>query len=129
LALRPAAVAIACAFAGSTVVAAEDNADARTVVITGNLQPRALGSEIAASSVLTRADIERTGVRDLVSALNLLGASQVEQLGGSGTIASVRLRGADTRDTLVLVDGVPITDVTTGAASISQISVDSIERI
>ncbi|HEV8312685.1 MAG TPA: TonB-dependent receptor [Burkholderiaceae bacterium] len=127
--LRPAAAAVVCALASSTAFAADEGVDTRTVVITGNLKPRTLGNEIAASSVLTRADLERTGVRDLVSALNLLGASQVEQLGGSGTIASVRLRGADTRDTLVLVDGVPLTDVTTGASSISQISVDSIERI
>lgn len=101
----------------------------RPVVVTASGEPETLGSEVAATSVLTRADIERAGVRDVVSALQLLGAAQVEQLGGPGTAAVVRLRGGDSRDTLVLIDGVPLTDVTTGQASLSQIPVDWIERI
>ena len=99
------------------------------IVITGSLLPRTLGSEIAATSVLTRADIERSGARDLIAALKLLGTVLVEQQGASGTAAVVRLRGADSRDTLVLVDGVPLTDVTSGLASMSQLSTDAIERI
>ena len=106
--------------------AAQDQAP---IVITGSLLPRTLGSEIAATSVLTRADIERDGARDLIAALKLLGTAQVEQQGGPGTAAVVRLRGADSRDTLVLVDGVPLTDVTSGLASLSQLSTDAIERI
>jgi vitamin B12 transporter len=103
--------------------------DQRPIIITGTLLPRTLGSEIAATSVLTREDLERTGARDLVSALNLLGTALVEQQGGPGTSAVVRLRGADSRDTLVLVDGVPLTDVTSGLASLSQLDTNAIERI
>ena len=103
--------------------------DQRPIIITGTLLPRSLGSEIAATSVLTREDLQRSGARDLVSALNLLGTALVEQQGGPGTAAVVRLRGADSRDTLVLIDGVPLTDVTTGLASISQIDTSAIERI
>src|SRR5690606_38044397 len=36
------------------------------VTVTGSRTPRTLGSEIAATSVLTRADIETQGARDLV---------------------------------------------------------------
>lgn len=103
--------------------------DQRPIVITGTLLPRSLGSEIAATSALTREDLERTGARDVVSALNLLGTALVEQQGGPGTAAVVRLRGADSRDTLVLIDGVPLTDVTSGLASLSQLATDAIERI
>ena len=99
------------------------------VTVTGSGMPRTLGSEIAATSVLTRSDIERSGARDLVSVLNMLGTALVEQQGGPGTLASVRIRGADSRDTLVLVDGVPLTDVSTGQASLSQIPADVIERV
>ncbi|MDP1693229.1 MAG: TonB-dependent receptor [Burkholderiaceae bacterium] len=100
-----------------------------SIVITGTLLPRTLGSEVAATSVLTRAELERSGARDLIAALNLLGTALVEQQGGPGTAAVVRLRGADSRDTLVLIDGVPLTDVTSGLASLSQLSTDAIERI
>lgn len=119
---------IALAFAGLVAPAAFAQEPA-PVVITGTLLARTLGSEIAATSVLTRYEIERSGVRDLVSALSLLGTALVEQQGGPGSAAVVRLRGADSRDTLVLVDGVPMTDVTSGLASLSQIATDEIERI
>ncbi|CAN5584331.1 TonB-dependent receptor [soil metagenome] len=106
-----------------------DTARLRPIVVTASREPVTLGSEVAATSVITRDDIDRAGVRDLVSALQLLGTAQVEQLGGPGTAAVVRVRGGDSRDTLVLIDGVPLTDVTSGQASISQIPVDWIERI
>jgi vitamin B12 transporter len=99
------------------------------VTVTGSGRPRTLGSEIAATSVLTRGDIERAGARDAVQVLQLLGTVQVEQQGGPGTLASLRIRGADSRDTLVLVDGVPLTDVTSGQALIQQIPADIIERV
>ncbi len=99
------------------------------VTVTGSGMPRTLGSEIAATSVLTRGDIERSGARDAVSVLNMLGTALVEQQGGPGTAAVVRIRGADSRDTLVLVDGVPLTDVTSGQASLSQIPAELIERV
>lgn len=109
--------------------AAGDSSDLPPVVITGTRTPRTLGGSIASTSVVTRQQIERSGVRDLVSALELMGTVSIEQTGGPGSVTSVRLRGADTRDTLVLIDGVPITDVTTGAASIQQIPAEWIERI
>ncbi|HEX6361545.1 MAG TPA: TonB-dependent receptor [Albitalea sp.] len=99
------------------------------VTVTASGTPRTLGSEIASTSVVTRADIERAGARDAVSVLRLLGTVQVEQLGGPGTLAAMRIRGADSRDTLVLVDGVPLTDVTSGQALIQQIPADMIERV
>jgi len=99
------------------------------IVVTGALVPRTLGSEFAATTVITREDLERSGLRDVVAALSQLGTAQVDQQGGPGTLAAVRLRGADSRDTLVLVDGVPLTDVTSGLASLAQLPTDAIERI
>jgi vitamin B12 transporter len=125
LAARLLLPAFACA-CGTGSAAAQDTP---TIIVTGSVLPRTQGSEFAATSVLTRGDLERTGVRDLVSALDLLGTALVEQQGGPGTAAFVRLRGADSRDTLVLVDGVPLNDVTLGLASLAQIPVASIERI
>jgi vitamin B12 transporter len=126
--LSPAGLALACLAASSSPLALAQEVQ-RPVVVTGSLVPRTLGSEIAATSVLTRADLERAGATDLVAALNLLGSALVEQQGGTGAQAALRLRGADSRDTLVLVDGVPLNDVTTGAATIAQIPLALIERV
>lgn len=130
-ATRRASACVATSLAAALLCAAAGTAaqETPTVVVTGSVLPRTVGTELAASSVLTRSDLERAGVRDLVAALGLLGTAVPEQLGGPGTQAALRLRGADTRDTLVLIDGVPITDVTSGQASIASIAVDDIERI
>jgi vitamin B12 transporter len=129
---RPVCLAAVCctlAWHAGTARAQVPPFELEPVTVTGSGTPRTLGSEIAATSVLTRGDIERAGARDAVSVLNLLGTTQVEQQGGAGTLASVRIRGAETRDTLVLIDGVPITDVTSGQALIQQIPADMIERV
>jgi vitamin B12 transporter len=127
--LRRPAAACATTFLLCAAQAAEEPHPLKPVIVTASAVPITLGQEVAATSVLTRRDLERAGVRDAVSALELLGTASVEQQGGPGTAAVVRLRGADSRDTLVLVDGIPLTDVTSGQASLSQIPVEWIERI
>lgn len=117
------------AVVASASFAQDPRFELQPVTVTGSGIPRTLGSSIAATSVLTRRDIERAGARDAVSVLNLLGTALVEQQGGAGTLAAVRIRGADSRDTLVLVDGVPLTDLTSGQALIQQIPADIIERV
>ena len=123
-----AALSILCS-AGLVAQAQVPPFELQPVTVTASGTLRTLGSEIAATSVLTRGDIERSGARDAVEVLNMLGTALVEQQGGAGTLASVRMRGADSRDTLVLVDGVPLTDVTSGQALIQQIPADMIERV
>ena len=97
---RPLWLAVASCVVSSHVFAQIAPFELRPVTVTGSGMPRTLGSEIAATSVLTRGDIERSGARDMVQVLNLLGTALVEQQGGPGTAAFVRLRGADSRDTL-----------------------------
>lgn len=126
---RPLWLAAASCVLSSSVSAQTAPFELRPVTVTGSGVPRTLGSEIAATSVLTRGDIERAGARDMVQVLNLLGTALVEQQGGAGTLASVRIRGADSRDTLVLVDGVPLTDLTSGQALMQQVPADIIERV
>ncbi|HJV59508.1 MAG TPA: TonB-dependent receptor [Albitalea sp.] len=126
-----------CLVAASSIVSAQPLAahaevpsfELQPVTVTGSGAPRSLGSETAATSVLTRGDIERSGARDAVQVLNLLGTALVEQQGGPGTLAAVRIRGADSRDTLVLVDGVPINELGSGQALIEEIPADIIERV
>ncbi len=127
-AIVPASLSLPLVLLSSTA-SAQPEQTLRPVVVTGTVVPRSLGSEVAATSVITREDLQRAGVRDLVSALALAGTALVEQQGGPGTAAFVRLRGADSRDTLLLVDGVPLTDVTAGLPPLAQVPAEMIERI
>lgn len=129
---RPVWLGAALSVLSSTHIASQAQVppfELQPVTVTGSGTPRTLGSEIAATSVLTRGDIERSGARDAVQVLNLLGTALVEQQGGAGTLASVRIRGADSRDTLVLVDGVPLNDVASGQALMQQVPAEMIERV
>lgn len=129
---RPVWLAAACSVLSSHAPVSRAQVppfELQPVTVTASGMPRTLGSEIAATSVVTRGDIERSGARDAVQVLNLLGTALVEQQGGAGTLAAVRIRGADSRDTLVLVDGVAINDVASGQALIQQIPADMIERV
>lgn len=54
---------------------------------------------------------------------------QVRRFGGRGQPAEISIRGSTGRQVVVLLDGVPINDVQTGAVDLSTIPVDLLDRI
>ena len=54
---------------------------------------------------------------------------EIVQNGGPGSVSGVFLRGANSQQTLLLVDGVRLASATTGATTLSAIPLDQIERI
>ncbi|HJW52427.1 MAG TPA: TonB-dependent receptor [Burkholderiaceae bacterium] len=98
-------------------------------VITPARQTQAIDEALPATSVITRADIERTQSVDIVSLLSRETGVQFAQSGGRGTAASLFLRGANSSQVLVLVDGVRLNAGTSGAPAVGGIALDAIERI
>lgn len=49
--------------------------------------------------------------------------------GGLGAYSTLSIRGSNSRQVLLLLDGVPINDVSTGGVDLSQFSMDQFERI
>jgi vitamin B12 transporter len=65
----------------------------------------------------------------LPTLLQLTPGLEITQTGGQGTVASIFMRGAESRHTLVLVDGVPINNLNFGTAPIENLSLANIDHI
>lgn len=80
-------------------------------------------------TVLTRDDIERRQPADVPALLRGLPGVQVSGSGGFGKQSSVFLRGSNSNQLIVLIDGVRAGSATAGGAAWEFIPVDQIERV
>ena len=100
-----------------------------TVVTPATRTPQKLSEGLADLTVLTRADIERQAAASVADLLRNNGCAEMVRTGGAGSTTSLFLRGADTRHTLVLVDGVRMDSQATGGASWQGIPIAQVERV
>ena len=110
-----------------------DDEEARqdTIVIEGsrlNQTATEIGSSV---SVITADDIEQLGFDFALDAVASAPGVTINQNGAFGGLANVRIRGAQSGQTLVLIDGVPINDPssTSGDVNFSRLDTENIERI
>ncbi|MCE4557043.1 TonB-dependent receptor plug domain-containing protein [Roseateles cellulosilyticus] len=115
------------ALALATHVHAQNKLD--TVVTTAARMPQKLSEVLADLTVITRADIERQAAASVADLLRNNGCAEMVRNGGPASTTSLYLRGADTRHTLVLVDGVRMDSQSTGGASWQAIPLAQIERV
>lgn len=99
------------------------------IVITAARAEQALPDALPSTRVITRTEIEAAQASDLPGLLRMLTSIDVAQTGPLGSQTSLFLRGADSRQTLVLVDGVPLMRADFGTASWQHLPLDQIERI
>ncbi len=99
------------------------------IVVTPTRAPQKLSATLAATTVLTRGDIEASGALDLPTLLQGLPGVEISQTGGFGSQTAIRLRGGESDHTLVLVDGLRVNSVSAGTTSIEHLAIDDIERI
>lgn len=92
-----------------------------------NVQTRADSS--SASTVFTRADIERLQPSSVADLLNRVPGVQVFSPGGRGSISSLFIRGTGTAQSLVLIDGQRIASASNGGTPLEHLNVEQIERI
>lgn len=111
------------------VAVADDPSD--DIVVTATRVPTALAQIPAGVTVLTRADFAARGDTTLAQALTAVPGLGVVQAGGAGGQTSVFIRGTNSEDVLVLVDGVPANDASdpNGAFDFGQDLLNGVERI
>jgi len=83
----------------------------------------------SAVTVITAEDIANQGAASVPDVLRLVPGVAVNQSGGRGSLTQTRVRGAESNQVLVVVDGIPINDVNSGDADLANLPVDSIARI
>lgn len=101
----------------------------RIVITTPLRRETTLERSTSSVTVIDRKSIERSAAPDLPSLLKSYTGVSIVSYGGQGASANLYLRGMSASQTLLLVNGVRASSVTTGTASLGNIPLDSIERI
>jgi vitamin B12 transporter len=99
------------------------------VVISASRTEQRIQDALPATTLITRADIDRAQGVDLPSLIRNVTGIEIVQNGGVGTVSSAFIRGAESRHTLVLVDGIPINNLNFSAAALEHIPLVNVERI
>ncbi len=119
-------------FCSLVAASASLNAAAQTrvepVVLTASRVVEPLGGTLRDVSVIDGANLRDAGVVDLVDALRLLPGVEISSV-GPGSTPSIFLRGANSNQTLVLVDGQRVGSSYSGLSGLQLINVDQIDRI
>ncbi|EZP40616.1 TonB-dependent receptor domain-containing protein [Janthinobacterium lividum] len=117
------AIAAPAAFAQAT----PDTFD--PVVVTASRYPQHLSEVLSDTQTISSDDIARSGASSIVDLLQKQRGIEVARNGGAGTAASVFIRGANSNQNIVLVDGVRIGSSTLGTANWSALPLSSIDHI
>lgn len=83
----------------------------------------------ANTEVVTPAQIKAYNAADAGEAVNRATSVQVLPFGGTGSLQTVKIRGSSSEQTLILIDGLPVTGYELGSADLSEIPVGSIDHI
>ena len=100
-----------------------------SVLVTAARAPQAAADVLADHTVLTSDDIVRSGASNMVDLLQKQRGIEVARNGGPGANASVFLRGGDSKQTVLLVDGVRVGSTTSGIPNWSALPLANIERV
>jgi vitamin B12 transporter len=98
-------------------------------VSTASREAEPADAALASVSVIDRDAIERSVAPDLLELLRLEAGVELARTGPAGSQTSLFLRGSNFNHVLVLVDGVRVANVNTGAAAWENLPLAQIERI
>lgn len=126
---RPLPRAVAAGVGALLVAATAPAVATEPVVVTATRTPQRVDQTLAQVTVIERARIEAAAGRTLADLLSEESGVQMWSNGGLGKIASVSIRGLETRHTLLLVDGVRYGSATVGTPTWDNLPLEAIERI
>lgn len=98
-------------------------------LISANRQVEARNDSSAANTVFTREDIDRLQPSDVPDLLRRVPGVQVAQAGGRGSLPGIYIRGTQSAQSLVLVDGQRIGNSTSGDSNLQHLNIEQIERV
>ncbi len=101
------------------------------IVVTASRLPTARARVASSTTVITADDIARKQLRSLPQALQTVPGLHLVQAGGAGQQTSVFMRGTNSNQTLVLIDGIEANDPSNpnGAMDLSGLMIENVERI
>jgi vitamin B12 transporter len=103
--------------------------ETREVVVTATKTPVPVTHVTSAVEVITGEDLQRRRVKTVADGLRLAQGLTVFSSGGPGTSTTVRIRGGNSDQVLVLIDGAIMNSATLGDFDFANLTTDNIERI
>ena len=118
----------------SAASAAPDSADSgvtrlSTIVVTPARSAEPLAEALGDNSVVDRAELDTIPNATLAEALGRQHAVEFVNYGGPQTVSTINMRGTNSNQSLVLIDGLRINNATTGLPPLNAIPLNSVERI
>ena len=124
------AIAVSCILAGClTSLAGHARNRTDPVVVTATRFPLSADETLSSVTVITRDEIERSQANSVGEVLRGVTGVDVTNQGGYGKLTSVFMRGTNSGNVTVLVDGVRMGSATTGTVSWEFLPLSQIERI
>ena len=123
------AAALPLLAAGAAFAQAASDQPAQEVVVTAARVEQKLPDTLPSTSVISRKDIESSPAADLPDLLRTFTSFSVAQTGPLGSQTSVFVRGANSNQVLVLIDGAPLSRADFGSAPWELIPLDQIDHV
>ncbi|MCK5884015.1 MAG: TonB-dependent receptor [Bacteriovoracaceae bacterium] len=104
---------------------------AETIIVTASRIPVPLEKTSSSVTVIGKDQIENSSATDLPSLLKRVSGVSISQTGARGSQSSVFLRGSNSSDYILMIDGIQMNDPSQigRSASLEHISLDDIETI
>lgn len=106
-----------------------DPIETEEVVVSATKTPVPVAQVTSAVEVITEREMQRQKLRSVADVLRQAQGLAVFSNGGPGTTVSVRIRGANDTQTLVLIDGAIVNSGTLGSYNFANLTTENIERI
>ena len=113
----------------ATDTASRDITDLSRIDVTATRHAQTVDDALASVTLIERAEIERSPATDLIGLLAQQAGVDISRTGGAGQSSTVFLRGANSNQTLVLIDGVRVASTGQGVFDFAHLPLDQIERI
>lgn len=124
-----AAVISAALLTAFHTLASAEEIIAEPVIVTATRTAQTADETLASVQVITRDRIEQAQARDVAELLRFQAGLDIARNGGPGQTTSLFMRGTDSNQTLVLVDGVKMNPGTIGGAAWQNINPAIVDRI
>ena len=99
------------------------------VVVSATKTRQPVSHVTSAVEVITGEQMQKRNLKTVAEALRLATGMTVFSSGGQGTLTDVRIRGSNSQQVLVMIDGAIVNSATTGSYDFAFLTTDNIERV
>lgn len=115
---------------GSTSISAvQAETNPTTIVVTANRTAQTVDEALASVTVIDREEIERKQAQSVTDLLSKVPGVMLVSNGGRGKNSSLFLRGTNSDQVLVMIDGIKVGSTTSGATAFEHLALNQIERV